>query len=589
MTKQSQRAAAAGRPRRLALLCCTALLSLGLAACNTTGGTTTTTPTTPTSELGKARAAAKAAMDAAKTQSDAADTEAAKAEAAQMNIAMLQTGDPMAKTHAEAARAAARAAMTAYNTAKAESAKAAAATTSTAAVVARIAAQAAQKTAQAQAKIAMDKAAAAVKAAGMEVKVTYDDDGKPTYKVGEVTIVPGAEKSTVTTNGKTVITGKIRDIFSIGRSARKKVAYKAASGDDAEVMAQPTIAAQTPVVGSITDSADDTMRLHLVDKYQTSKSERMVSVYRNNDEPGRDKDPGFTWGYEGTVTEKTPYGTISIGSNTYVIKRAEGLYYEVTGPDATPRGKTGGGNSANLDQFTVAAGTNPDNTKVENGIFYFDEKNGNRTWLKRVGLFTDGRQTVRNPQGNTGILYHYIKTPVHNVRFPTAKSFEHLNYGTWAGLKEDGNTLADLGTGFVSTLPDGTVTPVGGMPNFGKATYEGAWAGNVRAAAADGNGAITLRARNMTTEADFGDNTLTTTLDTLATFKGNIDGNGFSGTDVKAIQGGLLGSGDFTGSFSGNLFGPKAEEIGGVFDITSEGAKAGEARGAFGGGMTASE
>ena len=234
----------------------------------------------------------------------------------------------------------------------------------------------------------------------------------------------------------------------------------------------------------------------------------------------------------------------------------------------------------------MAAGTNPENTKVENGIFYFDDVDGNRTWMKRVGVFTDGTATVRNPQGNTGILYHYIKTPVHNVRFPTAKSFEHLNYGIWAGLKEDGNTLADLGTGFVSKLPDGTVTPVGDMPNFGKATYEGGWTGHLRAAAADGNGAIRLGARNMTTEADFGDNTLTTTLDGLATLKGGIDGNGFSGTDVTVNASptyGLNNAGTFNGSFSGSFFGPKAEEIGGVFEITSEGAKAGEARGAFGG------
>ncbi|WP_281405009.1 hypothetical protein [Nitratireductor sp. XY-223] len=139
-------------------------------------------------------------------------TEADKAEATLTGLALLQTGDPMAKKHADAARAAAAAAMAAYNTAKAESAKAAAATTSTAAVVARMAAQAAQKTAQAQAKIATDKAAAAVKAAGMEVKVTYDDDGQATYKVGEFTIVPGAKKNTVTTNGKTVVTGKVDDL-----------------------------------------------------------------------------------------------------------------------------------------------------------------------------------------------------------------------------------------------------------------------------------------------------------------------------------------------------------------------------------------
>ncbi|WP_136661893.1 transferrin-binding protein-like solute binding protein, partial [Nitratireductor sp. XY-223] len=442
------------------------------------------------------------------------------------------------------------------------------------------------KTAQAQQKIAMDKAAEAVKAAGMEVKVSYDDDGKPTYRVGDVMIVPGAKKSTVTTNGKTVITGKIRDINSFIRSARKKVEYKPAEGDDAEVMAQPAVDQRHLTVGSTTDSADDTMRLYLVDKYTTSeaaKKDGTVSVY------SRDSDPSVTFVGLSTVSEKAPHGTVSTGGKTYVIKRAEGVYYEVTGPGGTPRGKTvAGGGSANLDQFTVKARTKPDNTSVENGIYYYDDVDG-RVWLKRVGVTTDRND---HTTGNTGIKYHYIKTPVHNVRFPATKSFEHLNYGVWAGLKEDGNTLADLGTGFVSKLPDGTVTPTGDMPNFGTATYEGGWTGNIRAKAADGNGAIDYGQRPMTTVTNFGDNTLTTTLDGLATLKGGIDGNSFSGTDVTVNAASIYeldNDGKFTGSFSGSFFGPKAEEIGGVFDITSEGRKAGEARGAFGGGMTASE
>ncbi|WP_136661889.1 transferrin-binding protein-like solute binding protein [Nitratireductor sp. XY-223] len=594
MTKQSQRVAVAGRPRRLALMCCASVLTLGLAACNTTGGGgagggTGNGGAAPTSELGKAQAAAKAAMEAAKTQSDAADTEADKAEAAQMNIALLQTGDPMAKTHAEAARAAARAAMTAYNTAKAESAKAAAATTDTAAVEARIAAQAALKTAQAQQKIAMDKAAEAVKAAGMEVKVSYDDDGKPTYRVGEVTIVAGAEKMVKKVNDEVErTTGKIGPFTIARRSARTASPYKEKSGNTPEVMAQPAVERRSLTIGSITDSADDKMRLVLVDKYETSeaaKKDVMVSVFRRNDNPSENSNHIYIRATP--ENEDAPYGTFDQGDKKYVVKRATGVFYEVTGPDATPTGKTGSGS---LDKFTIGYDKDPQNTNDENGIYYHDDDEGNRTWYKRVGVTTDGNADPSG-SGNDGVRYQYIKTPVHNVRFPTAKSFEHLNYGTWAGLKEDGNTLADLGTGFVSKLPDGTVTPTNDMPNFGQATYEGGWTGNVRAAAADGNGAITNQKEVMTTIAKFGENTLTTTLNTLATLKGDIDGNSFSGTGVSGVgtKGGLTGGDGYTGSFSGSFFGPKAEEIGGVFDITSEGRKAGEARGAFGGGMTASE
>ncbi|WP_206057437.1 transferrin-binding protein-like solute binding protein, partial [Nitratireductor sp. XY-223] len=498
-----------------------------------------------------------------------------------------QTGDPMAKTHADAARAAARAAMTAYNTAKAESAKAAAATTSTAAVEARTRAQAALKTAQAQQKIAMDKAAEAVKAAGMEVKVTYDDDGKPTYRVGDVMIVPGAKKSTVKTNGKTVITGKIDDVRTNSTTRRsysfrdkiQAVDKASATAENPERKGQPQFNTRgilatssggsadseklIPVIGSVTDSADDKARLTLVDKYMTTKSDKTVGIFYILPEVNRVT-------INGAVTEENPLGDAS-GNK---IMKAEGEFYQVLRIDGTK--PTFGPADNNVHLYYV-----PGNFGPKTNIYYYIDKNNNnqKMWLERV----EGGKL--DTQGNV-IEYEYKTVLVHeNVRSPDAKSFEHLNYGVWAGLKDDGNTLADLGTGFVSTLPDGKLTPVGDIPTFGKATYEGQWAGNVRAAAADGNGAITRQSDDMKTEVNFADNTLETTLEDLATFEGAIDGNGFKGTKISGVgtAGDLTGGDGYTGSFSGNFFGPKAEEVGGVFDITSEGRKAGEARGAFGG------
>ncbi|WP_419910378.1 transferrin-binding protein-like solute binding protein [Hoeflea sp.] len=561
MMKQSPQETAGGRTRthgnaRRALLCTAALLSLGLAACNTTGGTTTTTttrtPAAPTTELGKARAAAKAAMDAAKTQSDAAAVEAAKAEAAQMNIAMLQTGDPMAKKHAEAARAAARAAMTAYNTAKAESAKAAAATTSTAAVEARIAAQAAQRTAQAQAKIAMDKAAEAVKAAGMEVKVTYDDDGQATYRVGEVTIVPGSEMMEKTVDGKTLVTGTTE--WSLNKNSRREPVTK----DNGDGMAQPTVVARDVFVGSRVDSEDDTVRMQIFDRYVTGKTNRMVAIYRT--------DPGA--GDEQYDTEDdAPYGVVSESGKKYVIKRAEGEFYAVSGGSAPTK--------ENANELTIES-----STKGKKNLIYYYEKDGEKKWLEYKSEERLADDTRRITYKATSVL--------ENVRFPTGKSYEHMNYGTWAKLKEDGNTIADLGIAFVNKLPDGVVTPTGDMPNFGEAKYQGHWTGNVRTEAADGNGAINGWTSGATTTANFGKNTISAKLDNLATLEGTIDGNGFSGTkaDMGVLNSALKldSSGKFEGKFSGNFFGPKAEELGGVFDFTSEGARAGEFRGAFGGG-----
>ncbi|WP_419908383.1 transferrin-binding protein-like solute binding protein [Hoeflea sp.] len=566
MMKQSPQETAGGRTRthgnaRRALLCTAALLSLGLAACNTTGGTTTTTttrtPAAPTTELGKARAAAKAAMDAAKTQSDAAAVEAAKAEAAQMNIAMLQTGDPMAKTHAEAARAAARAAMTAYNTAKAESAKAAAATTDTAAVEARIAAQAAQRTAQAQAKIAMDKAAAAVKAAGMEVKVTYDDDGQATYRVGDVTIVAGAEKMV-----KTVNDGPKRTTGKLGDEASDDYTYRPGEPKGDKEMAQPQVARRKVYIGTITDSEDDNMRLRLFDKYVTRKNNRMVKVYKSGG-PSTQITP--------TSTGEATYGEHTADGKKYAIKRAEGEFYAVTGV-GTPT-------KENLETFTIESGT------TGSKHIYYYEINGVKTYLEL-------ESSIVNSNGTTTFTFNKPAV-VENVRFPAVKAFEHMNFGIWSKLNEqkkgsDKHHPPEPGTGFVSKLPGGTVTPTGDMPNFGTATYEGIYTADIRAADPSGAGDVTNWYGPAKTTANFGKNTISSDLNWFVKLEGTIDGNTFEGTTAKLDSRNptwskLDPTGTFNGKFSGNFFGPKAEEVGGVFDFTSEGRKAGEFSGAFGG------
>ncbi|WP_419906621.1 transferrin-binding protein-like solute binding protein [Hoeflea sp.] len=533
-------------------------------------------------ELGQARTAAVTAMEAAKKQSDAADTEADKAEAALTgDFVMLQTGKQhkKAQTHAAVARAAAKAAMTAYETAKAESAKAAAATTITAAVEARTRAQAALKTAQAQQKIAMDKAAEAVKAAGMAVKVSQTE-GQTTYKVGEVTIVPGAEKMEKTVNGKTVITGLIKDILSINSYNASPVTYQAAGVETPERLAQPTVAARKVIVGSVTDSSDDSMRLVLFDKYGKAgeTTNEGFGIYRVRSNPTAE------WAFPGNFGDtaqlpdgtKTPYGWVNRPGKQAVIKKSNLRFYKVTS-SVDPRAKPTNGLSANANELTIAADTEPET------LYYYVNEDNKTVWLKRVGIFTADNS---EPGAQLGLRYSIVHA-LEDVRFPTAKDFKHLNYGIWAGLKEDGNTLADLGTGFVSKLPDGSVTPSNDIPTSGSATYEGGWTANVRVAKSDGTGAINNVSNEMTATADFGANTLQATLTGLATLKGDIDGNSFAGTnvgDIKNTYGLDKSVGNFEGEFSGNFFGPKAEELGGVFDFTSEGARAGEFRGAFGGG-----
>ena len=180
------------------------------------------------------------------------------------------------------------------------------------------------------------------------------------------------------------------------------------------------------------------------------------------------------------------------------------------------------------------------------------------------------------------------------VTIDNATAFKHIHYGLWNGLSGSGaNTVADLGTGFVNALADGTGmtdpdhAAEGGMPNSGTATYNGNWVANIQEADEQGDGAITRHSDTSSMTADFGMDTVKVTLDRLATLDGAISENTFSG-DAKPklmneLAGGLANTDDFTGSFSGAFFGPSAAEAGGVFDYESKENKDGAFRGSFGG------
>ena len=124
------------------------------------------------------------------------------------------------------------------------------------------------------------------------------------------------------------------------------------------------------------------------------------------------------------------------------------------------------------------------------------------------------------------------------------------------------------------------------MPNFGGATYNGNWVANVQEADEEGDGGITRRDGNSTLTADFVKDTVGVTLSGLATLKGAISGNTFSGDAapvmMDTLPGGLANA-EFMGEFKGAFFGPAAAEAGGVFDYASKDNKDGAFRGSFGG------
>ena len=164
---------------------------------------------------------------------------------------------------------------------------------------------------------------------------------------------------------------------------------------------------------------------------------------------------------------------------------------------------------------------------------------------------------------------------------PVAKDYSHINFGVWAGFV-GGSAYADLGIGFVQSLPggDGPTDRLG----IGTVSYDGDWVATVqRRNATAGTGAISLAKGPAEMTADFDKEEFTADLDGLAMLEGTIDGNGFSGVTatVERDHDDLDASGTFEGEFSGGIYGDKGEEAAGVFDF--DGGEAGAFRGAFGG------
>ena len=177
-----------------------------------------------------------------------------------------------------------------------------------------------------------------------------------------------------------------------------------------------------------------------------------------------------------------------------------------------------------------------------------------------------------------------------SAKIPEAAEYKHIHFGAWAGLGDAKKTgdqgIADLGIGFVQSIGDGLTGA--DMPNNGSGSYSGNWAATVRAADSDGDGTISLVTGTASLTAEFGKDKITANLDNLARLSGDISGNTFSGEKASRISAThkLDTEGEFTGSFSGGFYGSKAAEAGGIFDFTSDGAEAGEFRGAFGADRT---
>ena len=514
---------------------------------------------------------AAAAMAAAVTAGEAV----AAADTARENTATMQTNET-SSGHAEMALYYATKAQAAYMTAKTASDAAAAATDVTTAVEARVAAERAMAE-------AVDAEAKATIHAGLAMAAVDNElfiDG--TVKTVAGTMIDAeAKNSVVSTDRNTVETGLLKSLNPVHAAAmiatEGTLGTPAVPGDTTVYVAPVAGAAGRPLtIGKTVDSPDDLARLMIVTQYAGSKT---VKVFATDDEDGpasSKADTIQTGGFGPDNAEE---------EDVFVDLKPVGMYY-LAGDAATL--------TAGVD-LAVAADAEPEQ------VYSYDATPGDDddalTYVVLKSKLEDGGVTT----------YTYSVAGIHVVierdgnpatdmdltevraKIAEATDYAHIHFGVWAGLgaaANDGSqNIADLGIGFVQSIGGGLTGA--DMPNGGIANYNGDWVAAVREADDDGDGAISLVSGPATLTADFSKGDITADLTDLATLKGDIAGNTFSGTEATVGTDNVYnltgGEDNFTGTFGGGFYGAKAAEAGGIFDFTSTDKENGEFRGAFGG------
>ena len=537
-------------------------------------------------ELETAQAAAAGAADAAMTAAGNANTTATEAETARATAATLQTGET-SEGLAEKAREQAGLAHTAATEAETASEAAAAADNVSDAIRAQVDAENARDAAQAAETNAGNYAQMAADAADVELLIV--DTVK---SVGDKTIDAAAPRSVVTTGE-----GATEQVTDTGLQpeAMQPTTMGSATPGVAGVDGNPeadtdpykapvtSAAARTFGIGKLVDSADDTARLMIITRYAGTKTVNVYASTNGGELTG-------SLGSDGRI-DTSP---TNLEDDAFVTLKSEGMYYRA-GTDATitvtPELDTDGDPQGSA----VAGGDDPKAWAAPVEVFSYTPAGGTKTYVVLTTTSATG--------GVTSVIYSNVSIQVEHERdgdtdttemtevtakVPEASDYKHIHFGVWAGLgaaKPSGTQVpADLGIGFVQSIGDGLTGA--DMPNNGSGTYIGDWAATVQAADEDGDGKITLTKGRADLSANFGKDTITATLAGLATLKGDISGNTFSGEKASAIiaASGLDAEADFEGSFSGGFYGSKAAEAGGIFNFASDDGnnEGGAFRGAFG-------
>ena len=534
------------------------------------------------SQMEAARTAAETAAMDAMTAAANAKTSADNADAARENAATMQTGENSSGL-AMKASAQADAAHSAYMDAKAASEAAAAATEVAAAVRAQADAENARDAAQEAETMAADYGQQSMDAAGMELKI----DG--TMKtIGGTTIDAAAKDSVVIIDGKEIDTGFQDNVETPGAATTGAVAVEPDPEADPDPIAYrgPTVGAaeRSLNIGKTVDSSDDDVRLMIVTAYADETTVRVYAADETSDTtlsgpPGkitvsdsRDDGDGSTEDfsddrdlrYHGTYYKSGTGATLIPGEANDVVADAKGKrvysYVSADGDDD----KVGTKDDTVL-YVIVDRGEGPGESDIDERHY--------RNVVITVEFNTDGEADT-DP------------VPVSvTAKLPVATDYDHIHFGVWADLDDDGETIDGLGIGFLQNYSGSGMTPIGGsredMPNSGEATYNGNWVAAVQASEANGGG-VTLDSNTATIKADFADADITVTLTDLAELTGDITGNSFKGTkDEEIFHTALDAGGSFVGSFSGGFYGTGAAEVGGIFNFN--GGDDGAFVGAFGG------
>ena len=533
----------------------------------------------------------------ARGASDDAGGYADEAEGFDDNRATIQTEEANSVEHAMNAREHANTADTKATEAEDAAGKAAEATSAADANKYIGMAEDAKKAAEEAMGMAKDERDEAYADSMIELKI--DDTMK---SVGDVSIDADAPNNRVTTgtgaDRKTEDTGLQEDdnpdhTVVLDSGQEYVPADTTATPPTAATPYRQAVATRTFDIGKVVDSADDMARLTIVTQYAGSKN---VKVFAYDE-----ADPGIDSNALGRVSTTTGKiitalgGDSAIGgtegdADTTANLRSLGAYYLAGGVADTD-------GLAATDVVTVGDDTEP--LTVYSYVSTPDNPATPEDDTELTYLVLDSQRTEG---GTTVYIYREVDilapaaadgddtgTDPDEVQvtasIPEATDYNHIHFGVWAALDEDGESPSGHGIGFVQNFSAGGMTAV--MPNFGDATYNGNWVATVQAADPDGNGPITLQDGTAMLVADWEDGDITVTLTDLAVLEGDITGNAFSGDDA-TVDGtnthNLTADADFTGEFSGAFFGNGAAEAGGVFDFGSDDDNEdGAFRGAFGG------